>query len=220
MTKAKQTLQPGSTPFQTKKRYLGTHLPPFVVRVILSAHLAYNMLGVVEATESDIHQIINVVFFNQSTRSSFHFTDHFKIDMAYLGDCGAVFACPPETEHSARVFFKPYSSTAQEWTYNLRPETRVLGVAAGGLAPNTFQNNKNADLQGYGNVVIATSENDLTFMSGTGRERRILALPGDFVTMVAAPEWVLVVYRPGSTTIDGQFSCLPWQIHDADEYVA
>jgi chromosome transmission fidelity protein 4 len=206
ITKAQPPFQPGSTPFQNKKRYLGKATFYLSSPRCFKCFAAYNILGVIEAIDQDIHQVINVVFFNQSSRSSFHFTDLFKNDMAYLGDCGAVFACPPEENHPARVLFKPYSPTAQEWTYSLRPSTRVLGVAAGGLAPSTLQGNNSVDLQGYGNVVIATSEHDLTFLSGTGRERRIIALPGDFVTMIASPEWVLVVYRPGSTTIDGKFA--------------
>jgi len=101
-TKAQPAFGPGSTVMKSKKRYLGESLVSFYsffsffpskTRLGLEWRdykerwltTAFNMIGVVDVTDQETHQVINVEFHDKSARRGYHFQDHHKYTMASLG---------------------------------------------------------------------------------------------------------------------------------------
>ncbi|KAJ7925280.1 WD40-repeat-containing domain protein [Mycena leptocephala] len=142
----------------------------------------------VTAVPDTNHHLVDVKFFDKSKLQMASFKDEFKYNLGVLVHY--------------RLYANNNANSTLHWTYTLQHDCTVLGIAAGGL-PLSGGKKDLDDLDGFGNIVIATTDGDLTFLSGTGRERRIMGLAGDFVSMVAGHEWVFVVHRAGSTTIDG-----------------
>ncbi|KAF7315738.1 Chromosome segregation protein [Mycena indigotica] len=204
VTKAQPPFQPGETPLSQTKRFL-----------------TINGLGYIESTavpalaEEQEHKFIEVKLFNESKRKSIKFRDDVGYNLGYLGERGVVFGSSSEP---SQVLFKPYleDSALSDWTYT--PSSHILGITAGGFPPRGSTRNANdTDVDGFGNVVVATVDGALIFLSGTGRERRIIGLGGDVVTMVAGHEWVFVVHRAGSTTIDG-FQNLSYSLINFEDF--
>lgn len=144
------------------------------------------------------------MFHDMSKRAGYHFSDKFWYDLASLRQHGVAYACQPDTSCAAHVMYKPYGTWAScfEWKYELCSGISVVGVAAGS-SPTTKSLLKDPDIENLGNVVIATSDAKLIFLSGGGVERACVALPGTFMTMVAGSEWVFLVMQDRSTTTDG-----------------
>jgi chromosome transmission fidelity protein 4 len=194
--------------------------------------IAFNMIGVIEVTDQDTHQIINVEFHDKAIRRGYHFQDHFRFTMASLGlftfpirlqldfilthrigTRGAVYATPsqPSTSgpsHASQITYKPYeswassSTSSSEWQVSLPDGEEAIAVAAGGL-PLSASDDDTDIPGGMGWVVAATSKGYVRFFSGAGIQRYLWNLGGDVVGLVAGAEWVFVVHREGGTSLDG-----------------
>ncbi|PVF93312.1 hypothetical protein CPB86DRAFT_768026 [Serendipita vermifera] len=192
VTKAQPAFQPGATPMKDGKGYL-----------------AYNNLGVVEVTDQDSHQIINVEFHDRSTYNSYHFTDYNNFKMASMGERGIAYARASEKSDPSQILYKPYATwgNTAEWQLSLPAGEDVVAIAAGGVpTPRSYKNRHpedGGDTDGAGSVVTASNNGYLRFFSGSGIQRYLWAMGGDVVSMVAGSDWVFVVHREGGTSLDG-----------------
>ncbi|KAH7108144.1 hypothetical protein BKA62DRAFT_681220 [Auriculariales sp. MPI-PUGE-AT-0066] len=192
VTKAQRAFQPGATPWKKKKRYL-TH----------------NGVGFVEATQTDVNLVINVEFYDKSTRQGFTITDEGRLSFASLGERGAVFGSnPPASSKSeqARLIYRPYSSwnATTGWTLDLPEDERIVAVAAGGTPPTkSLRNASDVESEGAGCAVVALENGCIRFLGGSGIQQYIWHIGGDVISMVAGHEWVFVVHREGGTSLDG-----------------
>lgn len=176
---------------------------------LLLISLAFNMIGVVDATDQETHNVVNVEFHDTSARRGYHFSDQNKYTMASLGEQGIAYAAQSDKElgTASVVHYRPYDlwGSSAEWTVNLLDGEEPVAIAAGGPA------------NGMGAVVVATSRGFVRFFSAGGVQRYMWRLGEDVVTMVAGKESVLIVHREGGTTLDGCQN-LHYSLLDIDSY--
>lgn len=177
VTKAQASFVPGATAWRSKKRYL-----------------AFNMIGVVDATDQETHNVVNVEFHDRSARRGYHFSDHSKYTMASLGEQGIAYAAPTGDDNALSVVhYRPYDSWASsaDWSVSLLPGEDALSVAVGG--PES----------GLGTVVVATSKGMVRFFTASGVQRYVWRLGEEVITLAAGRDALLVVHREGGTSLDG-----------------
>lgn len=176
VTKAQPSFVPGATAWKNKKRYL-----------------AFNMIGVVDATDQETHNVVNVEFHDKSARRGYHFSDYSKYEMASLGEQGIAYAAKSDGETASIVHYRPYDSWASssDWSVSLLPGEEALSVAVGG--PES----------GLGTVVVATSKGMMRFFTASGVQRYVWRLGEEVITLAAGRDALLAVHREGGTSLDG-----------------
>ncbi|WVR04655.1 hypothetical protein IAU60_001666 [Kwoniella sp. DSM 27419] len=179
VTKAQDPFTPGSTAFKNKKRYL-----------------AFNMVGVIDVTDQETHNVVNVEFHDKSARRGYHFQDHNKYSLAALGEQGIAYASKSEADQPSTVYYRPYDSWASQadWSISLPAGEDALAVAAGG-GPSAEG--------GLGSVIAATDRGFLRFFTSSGVQRYIWRLGEDVISMAAGRDKVVIVHREGGTSLDG-----------------
>ncbi|CAE6433729.1 unnamed protein product [Rhizoctonia solani] len=188
ITKAQPPFQPGATTFRNKKRYM-----------------AYNMKGVIECTNLDVHYVINVEFHDRSFHQNIHFQDVSRFDLASLGEYGVAFSCPPDNGHFAMIEYRPYSewSPNAQWQFKLPEGEHVIALAAAGTPAGRMIQMSGGKYEGFGMVAAATNKGYIRFISGGGVQEYIMSAAGDVISMTGGKEWVFIVHREGGTSLDG-----------------
>lgn len=107
-------LQSGSTPWKGDRRYL-----------------CLNLTGFIWTVKQDMHHTVTVEFYDRQAHRDFHFTDPYLYDKACLNENGALFACPPSSQHSAMIYYRPHETwtSRTDWRIQLPPGEEVTSLS-------------------------------------------------------------------------------------------
>ncbi|KAJ1978037.1 DNA polymerase alpha accessory factor Mcl1 [Dimargaris verticillata] len=194
------SFQPGATPSLGQRRFL-----------------SFNMIGSVTSIDHDTHCTINVDFHDKSIHRDFHFTDHYKYNLASLGERGILFgttvekgdgADPTSDDEPSMVSYRPFESWAanSDWLYKLPAGEDLIALSLS----NTH-------------AAVATSQGYLRIFSSSGLPVAVLTMDPQVVCVASGGPYFLVVYRchaattgpnstPSSTT-------LGYSVYDAEHQV-
>ena len=148
--------------------------------------LAWNMTAYAIQREGHSSQLnIDIEFHDRTKFRSIHFTDHYSFTMGALSDRGAAFAsqikaaADKKDQEPSVIHYVPFESWAanSDWTISLPKDENAFGIACGSST-----------------VAVATSENNLRFFSFSGYEKHVVSFCGDFVSMAANGNTLLVVF--------------------------
>jgi chromosome transmission fidelity protein 4 len=164
---------------------------------------------VIEVTDQDLHNIVNIEFHDRSARKAYHFQDTYKYDMASLGECGILYSCGPDASHPARIEYRPYSTWASsaDWSFDFPEGEKPVALAAGGIKTAKHLEGDD-DVEDGGTAIVGTNRGYLRFFSGGGLQRYVWFVGEDIVSMAAGREWVFIVHRDGGASLDGASDCL------------
>ncbi|KAJ1829288.1 DNA polymerase alpha accessory factor Mcl1 [Coemansia sp. RSA 2599] len=179
---AVRSFQPGATPWIGDRRYL-----------------AFNMVGsVVAIAQDEMHNSVEIEFFDKSMHRDIHFSDSFRYSLAALSEAGCLFATttrelandgslrgiskPSDAseEEASVVAFRAFASWAasSDWTLALptREHPRCIAVSSAGAA-------------------VVTSLGMLRLLTCGGVQCHVESVPGRVVTCSAHNDMLLLIYE-------------------------
>ena len=141
------------------------------------------MIGVIYTTTHTDYSTITIEFHDKSTQRPIHFTDHHNYSLACLGSRGALFASISNDSEPSTLYYKTFDSWSSnsDWNLSLSDGENVKCMA---LLKD--------------NIMVATDQKYLRYLTFSGLQVGLKCLPGPVVTCSGWESWGFLVYHLGA----------------------